>query len=134
MADRERVLAEVRAAIHSEPRLKPGTQIDLDYSEGTLTVSGKVADVAAIDEASPADDADGMAFALERLATDRFRRYDRTDSAVPRGRIAGWRRFESLRRKETSFLSRMSRMIFARAGHIFRSWQKAIATARERIF
>ncbi len=47
MADRERVLAEVRAAIHSEPRLKPGTQIDLDYSGGTLTVSGEVADVAA---------------------------------------------------------------------------------------
>jgi osmotically-inducible protein OsmY len=46
MSERERVLAEVRAALHGEPRLPPGTQLDLDYADGTLTIAGEVPDVA----------------------------------------------------------------------------------------
>lgn len=46
MSESERVLAEVRAAIHSEPRLPAGTDIRLDLAEGVLTLDGEVPNVA----------------------------------------------------------------------------------------
>jgi len=46
MTERDRILAEVRAFLHSEPRLLPGTHLDLDFTEGTLTIAGEVSDVA----------------------------------------------------------------------------------------
>lgn len=46
MSERERILAEVRAALHTEPRVPPGTKVGLDFADGTLTVAGEVPDVA----------------------------------------------------------------------------------------
>jgi len=46
MSERERVLDEVRAAVHSEPRFPAGAAIDLDFADGTLTVVGEVPNVA----------------------------------------------------------------------------------------
>ena len=46
MSERERILTEVRGALHSEPRLPPGTHLDLDYGDGTLTITGEVPTVA----------------------------------------------------------------------------------------
>jgi osmotically-inducible protein OsmY len=46
MGERDRILSEVRAALHSEPRLKPGTEFHLDFAGGSLTIGGEVADVA----------------------------------------------------------------------------------------
>ncbi len=46
MSERERILTEVRGALHGEPRLPPGTKLDLDYADGTLTIMGAVPTVA----------------------------------------------------------------------------------------
>lgn len=46
MSDRERVLDEVRAALHKEPRVPPRLKLHLDYSDGVLTIEGEVPDVA----------------------------------------------------------------------------------------
>lgn len=46
MSERERVLAEVRSALHSEPRLPAGLHLDLDYAGETLTIAGEVPDIA----------------------------------------------------------------------------------------
>jgi osmotically-inducible protein OsmY len=46
MSERERVLAEVRSALHSEPRFGPHGRLTLDFDQGALTVEGEVADVA----------------------------------------------------------------------------------------
>jgi len=46
MSERERILAEVRAALHTEPRVPPGTKVGLDFADGTLTVAGEGPDVA----------------------------------------------------------------------------------------
>jgi osmotically-inducible protein OsmY len=46
MGERERILEEVRASLHREPRLKPDTEIHLDIAGGSLTIAGEVADVA----------------------------------------------------------------------------------------
>ena len=47
MSLRERVLKEVRAAFHSEPRFGPHGHVELDFSDGTLTIEGEVPNVAA---------------------------------------------------------------------------------------
>jgi len=46
MALRERVLADVRAAFQSEPRFEPRAHLELDFSDGTLTIEGEVPNVA----------------------------------------------------------------------------------------
>jgi osmotically-inducible protein OsmY len=46
MSQRERVLEEVRAALHSEPRFGPHGHVELDFSDGTLTIEGEVQNVA----------------------------------------------------------------------------------------
>ena len=46
MSLRERVLEEVRASFHSEPRFGPHGHVELDFSDGTLTVEGEVQSVA----------------------------------------------------------------------------------------
>ena len=47
MSQRQRVLDEVRAAFHSEPRFGPSGHVNLDLSEdGTLTITGEVQSVA----------------------------------------------------------------------------------------
>ncbi len=46
MSNRERTLAEIRAAFHSEPRFGPTGHVDLDFSDGTLTIAADVASVA----------------------------------------------------------------------------------------
>ncbi len=40
------VLDEIRAVLHSEPRLTPGRHLDLAYADRTLTIEGDVRDVA----------------------------------------------------------------------------------------
>jgi len=47
MSLRERVLAEVRASFHSEPRFGPHGHVGLDFSDGTLTIEGEVPTIAA---------------------------------------------------------------------------------------
>lgn len=46
MSEREHILTEVRAALHSEPRLPSGTDIHLDLAGATLTLEGEVPNVA----------------------------------------------------------------------------------------
>jgi len=46
MQERERVLEEVRAALHSEPRFGPGGKVALAFEGGTLTIEGEVENVA----------------------------------------------------------------------------------------
>ncbi len=46
MSERERILADVRGALHSEPRLPPGTEIHLELSDAALTLQGEVPNVA----------------------------------------------------------------------------------------
>lgn len=46
MSETERILDEVRGALHGEPRLPSGTHLDLEYAEGVLTIAGEVPTVA----------------------------------------------------------------------------------------
>lgn len=46
MSEDTHLLDEIRAELHREPRLPPGTDLDLDLAEGTLTLAGEVANVA----------------------------------------------------------------------------------------
>ncbi len=41
-----KIVDEIRAALHSEPRLTPGRQLDLTYADRTLTIEGDVRDIA----------------------------------------------------------------------------------------
>ncbi|HVO26877.1 MAG TPA: BON domain-containing protein [Candidatus Margulisiibacteriota bacterium] len=46
MSLRERVLHEVRTSFHSEPRFGPHGRVELDFSDGDLTIEGEVRTVA----------------------------------------------------------------------------------------
>lgn len=46
MSNRDQVMAEIRAALHSEPRFGPAGHVDLDFGDGTLTIAGDVDGVA----------------------------------------------------------------------------------------
>jgi hypothetical protein len=46
IADKQRVLNEIRACFHSEPRFGPHQNVHLNFDDGTLIRDGEVADVA----------------------------------------------------------------------------------------
>ena len=71
MALRERVLDEVRAAFHSEPRFSPHTHVALDFSDGTLTIEGEVQNVA-----------------LKKLLLERAAAHPAVDGILDRLRVA----------------------------------------------